>query len=237
MGRTFVTFAEAAQMLKRSVRTIHTYVDKGLIRREYRSTLEGTEVVLSRADVEQLTSEQGANLPALNNKTLVDIQGRLRSMEMKMAVFQKMNGIEDREPLRPTPELALGLIEAAKQALCVTTFQSEEVHLWVDQFLRMDEVTFELFRKAGASPDAWQPIFNLCLHLMEFASDPKRCKDSRIWSQYHMELTECLKRLRSIILVWIESGKGAASTTLRQHLGRGKDDLVRRLTSPPAIRG
>lgn len=232
MGRTFVTFAEAAQMLKRSVRTVHTYVDKGLIRREYCSTLEGTDVVLSRADVEQLASEQGANLPALNNKTLVDIQGRLRAMEMKMAVFQKMNGLEDREPLRPNPENALGLVEAAKQSLTATTFQSEEVHLWVDLFMRMDEVTFELIRKAGAASDYWQPIFNLCLHFLEFAADPKRCKDSRIWFLYHMELTQCLKHLRSIILVWIESGKGSATATLRQHLGRGRDDLVRRLTTP-----
>lgn len=228
MGRDFVTFEEAAQILKRSVRTVHTYVKNGFLRREY---VEG-KVVLCRTEVEQLASDHNANLPALNNKTLVDLQARLRSLEMQMSVFRKMNGFEERPPLRPAPELALGLIDAAKQALKATNFGSEELNMWVDMFLRMDEVTFEMFRKAGASADYWQPIFNLCLHLIEFVADPKRCKDSRVWLQYHEELTQCLKRLRSVILVWIESGKGEATAALRRHLGGGRDDLVRRLTSP-----
>lgn len=227
MGRTF-TFAEAAKLLKRSVRTIHTYVERGYIRREY----EGDKVVLCRDDVEQLASEQGLNLPALNNKTLTDIQGRLRTLETQMAVVKKIYGIDVRDPLRPSPDLALGLQRAVECALKEKYFEPEEVNLWISQFLRMDEVTFELFRKAGVPADGWQAVFGLCMHLIEFTADPNKSRDSRAWSQYHLELAECLKHLRSIILVWIESGKGAATTALRRHLGGGKDDLVRRLTSP-----
>lgn len=228
MGRDFVAIKEAAQILKRSSRTVHTYIDRGFLRREY----EDGKVVLRRADVEQLASEHGANLPALNNKTLVDLQARIRSLETQVAVFRKMTGFEERDPLRPAPELALGIIEAAKGALAETAYGSEEVHLWVDLFQRMDEATFEIFKTAGASPDCWQPVFNLCVRLIEYVADPKRCKDSRIWIQYHEDLTQCLRRLRSIILVWVESGKGEATAALRRHLGTGRDDLVRRLTSP-----
>lgn len=226
MGRTFVTFEDAARLLKCSKRTVHNYVKKGLLRREYS---EGT-VVLCQEDIEQLADEFGSQLPALNNRTLLEILGRLKSMEVQLAVFKKMHGIEEHPPLRPDPEEALKLVGNAQWYLEKKVFTSPELDLWVSLFQRMDELTFDLIRRAGARNDFWQDFFNLCLHLMDFTSDPSKCKGSRIWVRHHLELNECRKSLRSLVLMWVELGHGKATDALRRHLGGGKDDLVRRLT-------
>lgn len=221
MGSTFVTFDEAASLLKCSKRTIHNHINQGRLKREY----ENGKVVLLREQVEQLIDES----PVLNNRTLLEILGRLQTIEIQMAVVRKMYGIEERPPLRPSPEEAIKLLENARYYLQKDTFTPPEIALWVSMFSRMDELTFDLMRRAGVSEDFWQDFFNLCLHLMDFVSDPKRCKATRTWLQYHLELTECRKILRSIILMWVELGRGKASNAVRRHLGGGKDDLIRRL--------
>lgn len=227
MGRTFMTFEDAARLLKCTRRTVYNYVKKGLLRREY----EQGAVVLCREDVEQLSDEMGAQLPALSNRTLLEIMGRLSTLEVQMSVFKKMHGIEEHPPLRPEAEEASKLVANAQWYLEKKTFTSPEVDLWVSLFQRMDELTFDLIRRSGAQNDFWQDFFNLCLHLMDFVSDPKRCRGSRTWIRHHMELNECRKSLRTLVLMWVELGHGKASKTIRRHLGGGKDDLVRRLTT------
>lgn len=225
MGRTFVTFEEAASLLKCSKRTVHTYVKKGLLRKD----LDAGEVVLRREDVEQLADENGSQLPAMNNRTLLELLGRLKGLEMKVAVFQKMHGIEDHPPLRPTEDEAQKLVANAQWYLQKKEFTSPEIQLWVSMFQRMDELTFHLIKKAGAKPDFWKDFFELCLHLMEFVSDPKKCKDSRTWLSHHMELNECRKSLRTLILMWVELGPEKATKSLQRYLGGGKEDLLLRL--------
>lgn len=228
MGRTFVTFEEAASVLKCSKRTVHTYVKKGLLRKD----LEAGEVVLRREDVEQLAEQNGSQLPALNNRTMLELLSRIKNLEMKVAVFQKMHGIEDRPPLRPSPEEAEKLVSNASWYLLKKEFTSAEVELWISLFMRMDEVTFHLMKKAGVRADFWKDFFELCLHLMDFVSDPKKCKDSRTWLQQHTELNECRKSLRSLILMWVELGPERATKGLHKYLGGGKEDLLLRLAPP-----
>lgn len=227
MGRTFVTFEEASLLLKCTRRTIHNYVKRGLLRRGY----ENGKIVLYKDEVEQLIDQNGLNIPPINNHTLLELLSRIHTLEVQMAVFRKMNGIDVSPPLRPSPEEAKQLLTNAKEYLQRTSFKEEEIILWISMFNRMDEVSFELFRKSVEDNDFWQDIFSLCLHLMKFVSDPKRNSNSRSWYQRHLELNECRKSLRSIVLVWVELGLGKASVTLRKALNGEKDELVRRLTA------
>lgn len=227
MGRTFVTFEEAAVLMKCTKRTVHNYVKRGRLRRE----IDDGVVVLRREDVEQLMDEEGSELPALNNRVLLELLSRVKTLEMQVSVFRKMNSIEELSPLRPNEDEALKILGNVRLYLQKTKLVHQEITLWVSLFRRMDEVTFELFRKAGAPEDFWQDIFNLCVRLIEFVSDPKKCQDSRVWLEYHLELNECRKNLRSIVLMWVEMGRGKATPTLRKYLDGGRDDLVRRLTS------
>lgn len=229
MGRTFVTFEEASKLLKCSKRTVHTYVKKGLLRKDF---VEGEGVVLRREDVEQLASDHGAGLPPLNNRTLLELMSRIKSLETKVAVFQKMHGIEDHPPLRPTEEEAQKLLANAQWFLQRKEFTSPEVGLWVSLFQRMDELTFKMIQDSGAEAGFWRCFFELCLHLMNFVSDPKKCKDSRTWLSHHMELNECRKSLRTLILMWVELGQEKSTKTLQRYLGGGTEDLLQRLGAP-----
>lgn len=227
MGRTFVTFEEASKLLKCSKRTVHTYVKKGLLRRE----LNDREVVLLREDVEQLAEDGGVRLPPINNRTLLELLSRLSTLEMQMSVFKKMYGIELAPPLRPDPLEAEKLVENAKFYLQKKEFTSQEVELWASMFRRMDEVTFQNIEKALERKDFWKTFFELCLHLMDYASDPKRNKQSRIWLAHHLELNESRKGLRNLILMWVELKHERFNQDVRKYLGGGMDDLMTRLVS------
>jgi DNA-binding transcriptional MerR regulator len=225
MGRTFVTFEDAAKLLKCSKRTVHNYVKKGLLRKD----VEDGEVVLRREDVEQLADGLGSNLPALTNRTLLELLGRLKTLEMKVAVFQKMHGIEEHQPLRPSPEEALKLVGMAEWYLQKKDFTSPEIQLWVSTFQRMDELTFQMIRDSGAKTDFWRDLFDLCLHLMDFVSNPKKCKETRTWLAHHLELNECRKSLRTLILMWVELNRESSIKAVHRYLSGGKEDLARRL--------
>lgn len=225
MGRTFVTFEDAAKLLKCSKRTVHNYVKKGLLRKDVQ---EG-EVVLRGEDVEQLAEGLGSNLPALNNRTLLELLGRLKTLEMKVSVFQKMHGIEDHPPLRPSVEEALKLVGQAEWYLQKKEFTFPEVGLWVSLFQRMDELTFQMIREAGAKASFWKDFFDLCLHLMEFVSNPKKCRETRTWLAHHLELNECRKALRTLILMWVELNRESSTKAVHKYLSGGKEDLARRL--------
>jgi len=225
MGRTFVTFEDAAKLLKCSKRTVHNYVKKGRLRKD----VEDGEVVLRREDVEQLAEGLGSDLPALNNRTLLELLGRIKTLEMKVSVFQKIHGIEEHPPLRPGTDEALKLVSNAEWYLQKKDITSPEIGLWVSLFQRMDELTFQMIHRAGAKPEFWKTLFDLCLYLMDFVSNPRRCKETRTWLAHHLELNECRKSLRSIILLWVELTRESHTKGLHKYLGGGKEDLARRL--------
>lgn len=225
MGRVFCTFEEAAERLKRSKRTIHTYVKKGILRR----TLDNGRVLLLVEEVEQLAQDEGTDTPALNRKTLLELMARVRHLEEVTAVFRKMYGIDDRLPLRPEGDEAYSLHALASNMLEQKKFSLEEVDLWISTLSRMDEVTFDLMVKTGLQDTCWQPFFKLCIALMDFVSDPKRYGSKPGWHQRHMELDECRKKLRDTAIIWTEMGRGVTPLKLIQDLDSSKEDLLRRL--------
>ncbi len=225
MGRTFVTFEEAAKILNCTKRTVHNFVRRGQLRREY----ELDSVVLSRADVEALAEERGSGLPALNNRTLKELMSRLSNVEMQLSVFRKMHGLSERQWFRPSDVEAQSLHSMAKHFLTKNSFSTQEIGLWAGTFNRFDELSFDLMKQALGSDTFWKDFFDLCLKLMEFVSNPKRGKQLRELSRLDLELSLGLKNMRGIILTWIELGHGKTTTQLMKSLGTGKDDVVRRL--------
>lgn len=226
MGRTFVTFGEAAELLKCTVRSVHNFVRRGQLRREF----EHGSVVLSRADVEAFAEERGNGLPALNNHTLKILMSRLSNVEMQLSVFKKMHGISDRQWLRPTVVEGENLHSMAKHFLLMDSFTTQHIDLWAGTFNRFDELTFDLLKKATNSEVFWKDFFDLCLKLLDFVSDTSRSKGLRERSRLDLELSLGLKNMRSIILTWIELGHGSNTTQLLKSLGTSKDDVVRRLS-------
>lgn len=227
MGRDFVTFVEAAELLNCTKRSVHNFVNRGQLRRH----LEAGKVLLLRSEVESLAEERGTELPALNNRTLLEILSRLKNLELKVAVFQKMRGIDLPPPVRPTREEAFKLIEQVKYYLQRETFDSAEVDYWVALLSRLDEVSFDLIQRETGQDDFWQHFFNMCILLTDYVSDPKKARKAGNWVRHTLELHEVMKNLRALCLIWVEPGRGRATTALKRHLRTGKDDLVHRLTS------
>ncbi len=226
MGRTFVTFKEAAEILKCTERSVHNYVKRGQLRREYESGL----VVLSREDVEVLRDELGAGMPSLNNRTLKQLMSRLSNVEMQLSVFKKMHGISDRQWLRPTAVEGSNLHQMAKHFVTMKVFTTQHIDLWASTFNRLDELSFDLLKEATGSDVFWKDFFDLCIKLQDFVSNPEKSKGLRERTRLDLELSLGLKNMRSIILTWIELGHGKTTTQLLKSLGTGKDDLVRRLS-------
>ncbi len=226
MGRTIVTLEEAAKMLQCTKRTIHNHIKRGLLRRTY----QNDKVMLFEDEVKQIMYEDGTSLPPLNNRTLLEILAKLRELEIQMAVFKKMNGIETAPPLRPNEKEAKDLLSNVRRYLKKERFEFEEVSLWVSLFMRMDEITFQTFLDSKLPDDFWQDIFNLCLHLIQYVSR-LQSTPSVNWYGLYLELNECKKNLRSLILLWIEIGKGRTSASFRKALGTEKDELISRLLS------
>lgn len=223
MGRTFVTFEEASVLLKCTKRTVQNFVKRGQLRRAY---VEGS-VVLHRDEVEQLVEERGSNLPALNNKTLLECLSRIKVLETKVAVFQKITGVEEAPPLRPEGPEALKFLENLDYYLNQSSYQREVIDFWSGLFRRIDETTLDLLRTTSGRDDSWKKLFDLCLRLLDFCASSKTLTSAQKY-QHFIDLSESKKRLRDVCLVWVEL-RGSSTQYLRKALGAGKDDLVQRL--------
>jgi DNA-binding transcriptional MerR regulator len=227
MGRTFVTFEEAATRLGCSKRSIHSYVKKGLIRKKS----ENGAVVLYWEDVEQLAVDKGVDAPAMNRKNFITMMSRLQKLEQDMTVVRRMMEIRD-DPLRPVVGMAAGLYQAASSSLASKTWQPEEVNLWASQFERFDEVTLDAIRDATQDPNCWQVFYKLCLAQMDFAWAQYSASPDLNWRTLHLRLDEGRKKLRAVALIWIELGRGQLTPSILKEVNSPKEDLLQRLESP-----
>lgn len=224
MGSAFLSFEEAANRLGRSKRSIHNYVKRGFIKR----TLHGGDVVLRREDVEQLAIELGADMPAMTRHSFFRMQARLDKLENEMTTVKHILEIRD-EPLRPSTEEVRGIYGAARAALSVGKWSTEEVESWSSLFERMDETFLDYLVKATQELKAWVPLFELCLAMQESASH--QLKTSLEWQARYRQLEEGRKKLRGTIIVWTEMGRGTSHDLLLSALDDPKEGLIRRLSA------
>jgi hypothetical protein len=227
MGRTFVTFEEAANRLGRTKRSVHSYVKNGLLRK----TTQDGEVLLHWDDVEQLALDLGADAPAMNRKSFIHLTARIQKLEMDMTVVRRMLEIQD-NPYRPDAAEAAGMHKAASAALVHKSWKTEELHAWASYFDRMDEVTFDIFQEVTHLQKPWEVFFRLCLAQMKFVSAQHLETPDLIWQALHKKLDEGRKKIRACALMWIEMGRGTIAPDLLKEVDSDKEDLLKRLKNP-----
>lgn len=225
MGSDFLTFEEAASRLNRSKRSIHYYVNQGLLTKK----LKAGKVVLPREEVEQLAVELGSDVPALNRKTFFQLMSRVRKLEEDVAVFKRMWDVQDK-PLRPSNEEAIGLHNAGTQALALKEWKTEEIEMWIGLFDRMDEVFFDTVAQATVLSKPWATFYNLCLNMLSYLSELDKKVPSLDTQLRQRKLEEGRKKMRGTILMWIEAGRGTVPDAVFRQLNNDQDDLLRRLT-------
>jgi len=225
MGSDFVTFEEAASRLNRSKRSIHYYLKQGLLTKK----LVNGEVLLPRADVEQLAIDLGADVPAINRKSFFELMSRVRKLEETVSVFKRMWDVQDK-PLRPSDAEAMGLYGAATQALTATMWKKEEIEMWADLFDRMDETFLDTVGKVTSLPKPWATFYNLCLNMMSYLKEFEKGAPALELQILHRKLDEGRKKMRGTILMWIETGRGTIPESVFKQLNNDQDDLLRRLS-------
>jgi excisionase family DNA binding protein len=221
MGSDFVSIAEAAKTLKRSKRTVVSYLKNGLLHRER----VGRKTLIPVADVESLLVELGVDLPAMNRKTFYQLVARVQRLEMTSAVLQRATGI-GASPLRPSKDEALGLYEAAQRALGTEIWRTDELDLWADMYEKMDEVFFDIVGSYIAVTDAWRPFYTLCVAQARRVSQHQGFEKDLHLQQLHDRLRLSMKMMRGVVLAWVELGGGSATAVVDP-----LDDLSRRLSA------
>lgn len=225
MGSDFLTFEEAASRLNRSKRMIHYYVKQGLLTKKLVSGV----VVLPHEEIEQLAVELGADAPAINRKSFFQLTSRVQKLEEAISVFKRMWDIQD-QPLRPGNEEAIGLHNAATQALAAKAWKREEMEMWAGLFDRMDEVFFDTMAKATVLSKPWATFYNLCLNMMAYATEAEKKTPSLTMQAAMQKLESGRKKMRGTILMWIEMGRGTVPEGVFKQLNNDQDDMLRRLT-------
>ncbi len=224
MGSGFLTYAEAANRLGRSKRSIHNYVKLGYLK----SIVQAGSKVVFEEDVGQLAIETGVGQPAMNRKSFFQMQCRIQKLENEMTAVKHILEIRD-EPLRP-PDAEIRTLHMASMAyLAVGKWDAVTIDSWAGLFERMDEGFLEKLVVVTQDSKAWVPIFDFCLKLMEFSNN--QVPNSLEWQARFKKLDEGRKRLRGTIILWTEMGRGTASEAILSTLDSPKEGLLRRLSS------
>lgn len=221
MGRDFCTVEEAAALLKRSVRSVHAYVRKGMLRK----TSEDGRSVLLRSDVERLSDTLSNSKPPPTASELWDLVAKVRRMEMDLTVLKRMLGV-DLDPLRPEPSQCLALYGAAKAARLSSPWKPQEVRLWAGLFPRIDEVVLGEVARASGSREPWEPFFSLCLDQIRFCASRPDYDHSLEWQELHRLLMSAKERMRSAIVGW----ESVAKTPFREPSPNGLQRLAEALS-------
>lgn len=226
LGSEFCSFEQAASRLNRHKRSVHNYVRDGLIRRK----IENGTVVLYRSDVEQLAVDLGADLPPINRKTVFQLMSRVRQLEEKMAAVQVMLDLNF-TPFRPNPGEVLSLHQAVTTLLGSKAIPDSIRDSWSELFYRFDEETLTLISKTVTDPKPWKPYFEFCQRMAEDGlRDHRRHTDTK-WAAVYRRYEEAVKKLRSVVAVWVEMNQGVATEGSLKALRSEKDDLALRLAS------
>lgn len=226
MGSTFLTIDEAARRLNRHRRSVANYLDKGLLKKIVR----GRNVLIPAEDVEQLAIELGSDAPAMNRKSFLEMQSRLKKLEEKMAVFEAIWGAQE-APLRPNPKEAAGMWQAVRDYLSNKTYQFQELQAWAGLFNRIDETTLSAIADHALDPAPWRPYYDLVTRMLDHLDSKKELKTSLLLQACRAKMDAGKRKVREAALFWIESGRGTVPAALFKTLDTPKEDLLRSLTA------
>lgn len=207
MTQEFYTLEKTAARLNVSLRTVHNYLNKGLLTRVVKE--EGVRIPAT--EVEDMVVE--TSFPTMNKANWIDLNARLRRAEERLATVTTILGIHN-EPLRPNKENAVGLHIQAKKALTADSWEPKEVDMWTDIIGKIDEVTLTAIAVASTDVQPWYTYIGLCQALLSFAEKKYKEEKTIARERQVLKLEECKKYLRSVATVWIETNRGSISDVI-----------------------
>lgn len=228
MGSDFLTLEEAANRLGRSIRSVHLYVKSGHLRKERRDG----RIVVRREEVEILAHDLLTDAPALNRKSFMELVARVQGLGRDMAVVRKALGIQA-DPFRPGPEESAALYQSATLELSLRNWDTKKATIWAGVFERLDEVALEKIGEALNNQTPWEVFYRLCLHMLKAVSDQPDFKTNLELQTAHLALDEARKKLRSVIIMWTELGRGTIPVGYLKTLDSAEDSILKAVTAKP----
>lgn len=231
MGSTssLMTIAEAANRLSVTKRSIHNYINKGFLRRAVRNS----DVLVHRDDVEQLAEDKGTDFPALNRRTLHELNLRIRKLEEQMVMVQEIwaNWGVAEKPLRPSPQEAASLFKACTDYLTADQYRFDEMEAWANIFAQIDEQVLVRLSEAVQTVKPWEPFHQLVNRMLVYVAASKEAKKSLPLQALKARLEVGRRKVREASLLWIESGRGTVDKAIFKALDSPKEDLLRTITA------
>ena len=211
-----MTVEDAARHLGVSVRTVRTYVNRGLL-----STTRAPgscRVWFSPADVEELRKDLvTGESPLVVKQELLQLRAEVRQLRSEMSVVLRVLDMQD-APLRLTPEKARDLHDAAVRELSSTAWGAEEVLQWAEVLSRLQEEDLVVVHAAVQSTP-WVPFLRLCVTLITYVTTHSSYDHSIDLQMLHRRLTEARRRLRVSAICYSEV-YGVAAPGERREIDR-----------------
>lgn len=229
MGSALCDQEWVANRLGRSVRSIRNYVKRGLLKQQIRDG----RPMYDREEIEQLAVELGTDFPALNRRSFIELQRRLTKLEQDMAVVRRSMEISD-NPLRPSVPAAVQLYKHAVASLGAGQWALEEIEGWVEIFDRLDDAAMDAIGKAVVEDRPWEVFFRLCLKQIHRVSSSPDFRSSLALQELHKKLDQGRKKLRGVILVWLELHRGNPAELALQAIEHGLEAVSKRLSGKMA---
>lgn len=198
MASHFYTFEEAAQKLKVAVRSIHNYVRRGYIRKEY----QGNKPKLVAEDVDRLALTDSIDLPPVNATNISLLTARIARLEQDVGLMRHILQLKDK-PLRPSQSEVENLIRSAHASEQSESWRREEVSLWAGIFGSIDEVTLESIFTYAKDSHPYQPLMRLAMKLMKFTAHQRDFHLSLEAQLDYKLLDEGRKKMQSAIIAFL----------------------------------
>jgi hypothetical protein len=229
MGSGFCSVDEAARTLKCSSRSIRNFISRGLLTKK----VEGKKVFVSEEDVELLRVERAENLPTLNRRTFLDTQTRLQKLEDEMRAVKHALELREVIPMRPDINACIGMLQAVDMYLRTEdrdkVWTADFIQSWTGILETMDEEAFSRILSVAQDKKAWVPFFELCLQMAEFCRQKDRQRPSLAWQAQAAALETVRERLRRVVVVLVELGRGSMPPEALEGLGDRKGVILSRL--------
>jgi len=224
---SLLTYDQAANRLGCTKRSVHNYIERGLLKR----VVQSGKVLVRRDDVEQLAEESGTDFPALNKKTVYQMLSRLKKLEDRYEMMTQIwdtLGLQEK-PLRPEPKEAAQLHRAATDFLTVATYQLKEMQSWAGVFVRIDDAAVETVAEATGSLQPWRPFHDLAHRMLDHLEKQKALKTDIELQALQAKLQLGRRRVREAALFWIEAGRGSVPEQALRALDTPGEALLRDL--------
>jgi hypothetical protein len=224
MGSALCSQEWVANRLGKTTRTIRNYVKRGFLKQQLRDG----DPVYDQDEVEQLAIEMGTDFPAMNRKSFIQMQLRIRKLEMDVTLIRRTMGIRN-DPIRASlPDMG-HLYKAATAALGAGKWTLEEVETWVEYFDKLDETAMVMVMEAAKVENPWDVFFRLCVNMqLQLVSGSEFSTNLKL-QELHQRLDIGRRELRGVAIVWAELHPEQAPKGLLEALNNPYEEVKKRL--------